>query len=155
MKLVGKKIVRKNSTTVDSKSEIAVNPVNGNIKLSRKLISNLDLEGKSIGFAYPETDDAQEVYLYEDEDGIAVNENGTFSSRYHARELNAFFNESKEEKFKIEVSDSVTTIDDHEDTNFYRLFGTWTSEANTTTETHTEMESEEVEFEEVSEEIEA
>jgi hypothetical protein len=120
MKLVGKKIVRKNSQEINSNSEIIVNPVNGSMKLSRKLMETLNLEGKAIGFAYPEEGESG-VYMYLDEDGIKMNEAGTFSNRYHSRTLDNELNNSAEEKFKVNVDTDGVEFEGHDGMTFWLL----------------------------------
>ena len=111
MKLIGKKITRISKEDLNSKAELTVDPIKGNMKISGYALRKLDLEDKYLGFAYDDeaSDTSGKVYIYivEGDDGIKVGKTGTLNSRWHSRELRDRFSEGSVEKFKLNIAGRV------------------------------------------------
>jgi len=127
MKLVGKKITRVSKQDLNTKAELVVDPVKGNMKISSYGLRKLDLADKYLGFAYDDDENAEasKVYLYtvDGDDGVKIGKSGTLNSRWHSRELRDRFNEGSIEKFTLVIDTIVHNDPDHENVVFHQI--TW------------------------------
>ena len=130
MKLYGRKLSKK-TNVYDTEPTIMVDSSKGLLKFSPKAIAILNMADDWLGMS---SDDVEttgiegntimkpEFYFYkaEEKQGFKMTATGNVNSRFYARELSTHFNNSSTDKFFIELSSEVTTIENM-DVKFYKV----------------------------------
>lgn len=122
MKLIGRKITREVKPAAEALALAIINPVNGGIRLSKKVLESCELEGKTISVACAEKE-GDPTYIYvtpNEKDGFKVSK-GAVSSRMITRELAETFGIEKTVKFSVEVSTEPTEIAEYPELTFFKL----------------------------------
>lgn len=143
MQLVGRKITRETTKVVSEVPAILIaNPINGNIKLSSKVVDTLNLEGKFIAFVYPD-DKSGAIYLTEvgEKEGFKVSK-GSVSSRFHSREIANFYETNKENSVKCSVSLESTIFEELPENLCFKIDFIEEIEKKQTTVKESELENE-------------
>jgi len=121
MKLVGRKITRNVKPAADAAPTAIINPVNGTIRLSGKVIESCDLEGKTVSIALAD-EDSDKTYLYTtpDTNGFKVSK-GAISSRALSRELADSFSVERTNKFSVLINTEAETFEEYEGYTFFEI----------------------------------
>lgn len=120
MKLVGRKITRNTIPGAEVSPTGIVNPVNGSIRFSKKVISDCGLEGKYVSVALAEAE-GEKNYLYyavDSQDGFKVSK-GSMSARALARDIADACDIERTDKFSINVETTAETFPEYEGYSFF------------------------------------
>lgn len=114
LEFIGKKIVKGDTSKAP---DITINPINGDIKFSKKCMKDKNLLDEFIGFAYGKS--SKNAYLFviakNEEgkaDGVKIASTGRASSRFHARALRDLYSDDTDNQFTFNIGALSAVVED-------------------------------------------